>query len=89
MCSLCSSGLIRSDLAQLIDIYSQVVPAVEMNRATREIQELLDVMTLPTDDLIHMYTTQRAPLPFPIMARIIAARSGRNAQKLIDKIRGK
>jgi hypothetical protein len=37
-----------------------------------------------------MYTSNnQSLLPLPLLARVIAARSGKNAGKLIDKIRGK
>jgi hypothetical protein len=46
---------------------------------------------LPTssDELIRQYTSNQCTLPVPVHVRIIAARSGKNAQKIIDKIRGK
>jgi hypothetical protein len=82
-------GIVRSDIASLRETFSKVVPASDLSLAMAEIQQLCEVMELPTDELIGLYNRQQSPLPFPIMARIIAARSGKNAQKLIDKIRGK
>ena len=81
--------ILRTDVDRLTNTFDKLIHDKEMNECKREINQLFEVMNIPTDELIAMYNQQRAPLPFPIMARIIAARSGKNAGKFIDKLRGK
>jgi len=85
-------NIIEPDVSELRGTFSKIVPSVELDRAMRDLSALLELMAhRSTDELIAMYTNNQPPasLTLPLLARVIAARSGKNAQKLIDKIRGK
>lgn len=82
-------SIIEPDIATLLTLFSNDLSDEQLDGATKQVQQICEIMHIDTDKLIQMYNSGSAPVSLPIMARIIACRSGKNAQKLIDKIRGK
>lgn len=82
-------AIVIDDVMRVQSKFERVISRADMDDSMKDLRRILDVMLLPTDTLIQYYTQDQSPLPLPILARIIAARSGKSAQKLIDKIRGK
>ena len=53
------SAIITGDIAQLMDTFGKIVSARDLERSTKDIQELCQVMEIPTDDLIAMYNANK------------------------------